>query len=366
METEIMQEYEKVYDFDNLYGAYKKARRGKRWKDAAIKFEINLIEAILLLQKQLKTRTYTLAPYNVFKVYEPKERLVMSNSYKDKVVQHSLCDNVLEPILTKTFILDNYASQVGKGTDFGLDRLKYFMERYYRLNGSADGWVLKCDVRKYFYNINHGILKKMLRKHISCPDTLWLCDMIIDSTEGDVGIPIGNQSSQLFALLYLSGMDHYIKEKLGIKMYGRYMDDFYIIHKDKSVLQKCLAEIKRYVGELGLELNEKTNIFPLRNGIDFLGFHSYLTDTGKVIRKLRGDKKHKIRRKYRKMKKLLDEGRLPMERIELSHQSTIGHIKRGNCYHLLQEIETYYNELFKKEDNQDNGNTRQPCGGRKD
>lgn len=103
-----------VYDFDNLYGAYKKARRGKRWKDAAIKFEINLIEAILLLQKQLRTRTYTLAPYNVFKVYEPKERLVMSNSYKDKVVQHSLCDNVLEPILTKTFILDNYASQVGK------------------------------------------------------------------------------------------------------------------------------------------------------------------------------------------------------------------------------------------------------------
>ena len=99
-----MQEYEKIYDFQNLYNSYKKARKGKRWKEAAVKFEANLMEAILLLQRQLKTKTYTLSEYNVFKVYEPKERLVMSNSYKDKVVQHSICDNVLEPTLTKTFI----------------------------------------------------------------------------------------------------------------------------------------------------------------------------------------------------------------------------------------------------------------------
>lgn len=155
-----MQEYEKIYDLENLYAAYLKARRGKRWKDAAVKFEVNLLEALLLLKKQLINRTYTLSPYNVFSVFEPKERLVMSNSYKDKVVQHSLCDNVLEPILTKSFIIDNYASQVGKGTDFGLKRLKYFLERFYRLNGSADGWVLKCDIRKYFYNIDHEILKE--------------------------------------------------------------------------------------------------------------------------------------------------------------------------------------------------------------
>lgn len=364
MDTNYLQDYSRIYDFAHLYEAYKKARRGKRWKSSAVKFEVNLLEAILLLQRQLKDKTYTLAPYNVFTVYEPKERLVMSNSYKDKVVQHSLCDNVLEPVLTRTFIVDNYASQVGKGTDFGLDRLRHFMERHFRLNGNADGWVLKCDIRKYFYNINHNTLKSLLRKHFSCPDTLWLCDMIIDSTEGEVGIPIGNQSSQLFALLYLSGMDHYIKEKLGIKMYGRYMDDFYIIHKNKNVLQKCLAEIKRYVERLGLELNEKTGIFPLRNGIDFLGFHSYLTDTGKVIRKLRGDKKHKIRRRYRKMKELLDDGRLPMKRIELSHQSIIGHLQRGNCYHLLRETEAYYNELFKKGGQTVNDNARKSCGRR--
>ena len=269
---------------------------------------------------------------------------------KDKVVQHSLCDNVLEPILTKSFIFDNYASQVGKGTDLGLNRLTEFLRKYYRQHKSADGWVLKCDIRKYFYNINHGVLKSLLRKHISCENTLWLLDMIIDSTEGEVGIPIGNQSSQLFALLYLNGLDHYIKEKLGIKFYGRYMDDFYLIHEDKEFLKKCLNEIRAYVGKLGLELNEKTQISPLRNGIDFLGFHTYLTDSGKVIRKLRRQSKTGICRRLKKFKGLHEQGRLPMNRIECSYRSWRGHAERGNCYHLIKKTDKLYNELFKKED----------------
>lgn len=345
-----MQEYEKIYNFVSLYKAYKKARCGKRWKEAAIKFEINLMEALLLLSGQLKNKTYRLSEYNVFKVYEPKERIVMSNSYKDKVVQHSICDNVLEPILTKSFIYDNYASQVGKGTDLGLNRLKEFMRKYYSINKSADGWVLKCDISKYFYNIDHNILKKLLRKHISCQDTLWLLDMIIDSTEG-VGIPIGNQSSQLFALLYLNGLDHYIKEKLQIKFYGRYMDDFYLIHKDKNYLKYCLQKIKEKVEELGLTLNSKTSISPLKNGIDFLGFHTYLTESGKVIRKLRRSSKTNMRRRLKKYKSLNTQGRLPMKRIECSYNSWKGHAKRGNCYHLIQKMDSLYNSLFKKEEN---------------
>lgn len=345
-----MQEYEKIFDFRNLYNAYRKARKGKRWKEAAVKFEINLLEAIALLKKQIRTKTYTLSKYNVFKVYEPKERLVMSNSYKDKVVQHSLCDNVLEPLLTKSFIYDNYASQVGKGTDLGLNRLKYFMEHYYRINKTADGWVLKCDIRKYFYNINHNKLKQLLRKHISCQDTLWLLDMIIDSTEGNVGIPIGNQSSQLFALLYLNGLDHFIKEKLGIKFYGRYMDDFYLIHKNKEYLKYCRKEITAYVTELGLELNSKTCISPLKNGIDFLGFHTYLTESGKVIRKVRQSSKNNMRRRLKKFKKLHSEHRLPMKRIECSYKSWVGHTKRGNCYHLIKQMNELYKNLFNKEE----------------
>ena len=132
-----MTDFEKVYNFENLYRAYRKARRGKRWKGAAAKFEVNLLEALNLLSVQLQSHTYRLSPYNTFKVYEPKERVVMSNSYKDKVVQHALCDNVLEPRVRSTFIKDNYASQVGKGTHFGLERLEGFMRRFYRVRGDV-------------------------------------------------------------------------------------------------------------------------------------------------------------------------------------------------------------------------------------
>lgn len=204
----------------------------------------------------------------------------MYNGFRDKIIQHSLCDNVLGPLLSKTFIYDNYASQKGKGTHFGLDRLKSFMQRYYRQFG-ADGWVLKCDISKYFYRINHDVLKSQLRRVIHDPDVLWLLDLIIDSTDGP-GIPIGNHTSQWFAILYLSGMDHMIKERLGIKFYGRYMDDFYLIHPDKEYLLYCLEEIRKFLVPLGLELNHKTAVFPLSQGIDFLGFRTYMTDSGKA------------------------------------------------------------------------------------
>lgn len=285
-------EFERVHDFGNLYAGFLKARRGKRGKESVAKFEANLLEALCLLSEMLKNKTYRPSEYFVFRVYEPKERIVMTNAFKDKVVQHSLCDNVLEPAFSRTFIRDNYASQAGRGTHDGLYRLEVFMRSYYferkareeqrcreeglprpdpRAAHYADGWVLKCDISKYFYSIPHEPLKAMVRRFIRDPDVLWLVDMIIDSTD-DPGIPIGNQTSQWFAVMYLSGLDHFIKEKLGIRYYGRYMDDFYLIHEDKAYLQYCRREIEKYVAGLGLKLNNKTNIFPLRNGIDFLGF----------------------------------------------------------------------------------------------
>jgi retron-type reverse transcriptase len=165
----IMTDFEKIHSFESLYNAYRKARQGKRWKGAAAKFEVNLLEALNLLSAQIRTKRYTMSPYNTFEVYEPKRRVVMSNSYKDKVVQHSLCDNVLEPILTRSFIRDNYASQVGKGTHYGLDRLQEFMRRFYRKNG-IDGWILKGDISKYFYSIRHDVLKTLIRsgRFVAC------------------------------------------------------------------------------------------------------------------------------------------------------------------------------------------------------
>ena len=274
----------------------------------------------------------------------------MSNSFRDKVVQHSLCDNALEILLRKNFLYDNYASQVGKGTDFGLNRLDGFMHKFYRQHG-LEGWVLKCDIRKYFYSIPHEYLKRILEPYVPEEDVRWLLWYIIDSTS-DPGIPIGNQSSQLLAVLCLSPLDHFIKEKLGIKYYGRYMDDFYLIHEDKEYLKQCLKDIGMFLAPMGMQLNQKTQIFPLKNGIDFLGFHIYLTETGKTVWKLRRRSKSNMSRKLKKFRKLLDRGAITMESIHQSYQSWKGHALRGNSHHLVREMDELYNSLF-KEDNKD-------------
>ena len=343
-----MTDFEKVYNFESLYRAYRKARRGKRWKEAAAKFEINLLEALHLLSAMIQSKTYKPSPYHTFKVYEPKERIVMTNSYKDKVVQHALCDEVLEPSIGKAFIYDNYASQTGKGTHFGLARMEGFMRSYYRKHG-AEGWILKGDIAKYFYSIRHDILKEQIRKYVHDPDVLWLVDMIVDSTEG-VGIPIGNQSSQLFALLYLSDLDHFIKERLQIKYYGRYMDDFYLIHPDREYLKYCLAQIAERVDALGLRLNQKTQIMPLSQGIDFLGFHTYMLPTGKLIKKVRRRSKNNVRRKLKKMKPLVEAGKIPPTAPAQSYQSWKGHAAKGNCYHLIRNMDALYNKSISEKE----------------
>lgn len=148
--------------------------------------------------------------------------------------------------------------------------------------------------------------------------------------------------------MYLSGLDHFIKEKLGIRYYGRYMDDFYLIHEDKAYLQYCRREIEKYVAGLGLSLNNKTNIFPLRNGIDFLGFRTYMTDTGKIVRKVRRNSKCNEQRKLKKQRGLLDKGKITIAAIEQSYGSWRSHAAKGNCHHLIRETDRLFKKLFKE------------------
>lgn len=172
--------------------------------------------------------------------------------------------------------------------------------------------------------------------------------MIIDFTDG-LGIPIGNHTSQWFAVLYLSGMDHMIKERLGIKFYGRYMDDFFLIHPDKDYLIYCPEEIKKFLVPLGLELNHKTAVFPLSQGIDFLVFRTYMTESGKVVRKIRRDSKNRIRQKLKKFRRLLDEGRITFETVVQPYSSWTGHAEHGNSYHLIRQTDELFFNLFRKE-----------------
>lgn len=352
---EISSDYQNICCFDNLYRAYRKCGHGKSHKPTYIKFQNNCMEELLKLQSDLVNKTYKMKPYREFTVYEPKERLIKSNGFRDKIVQGALCRSYLNQEVGKHLILDNYASQQDKGTHFGLNRLSKFIHSYYMRYG-CEGWILKGDISKYFYSIDHTILKQQLCRFIHDKDILWLLNLIIDSTDG-VGIPIGNQISQVFAILYLNGIDHLIKDKLGIKYYGRYMDDFYIIHHDKKRLQEILKIIDREVKKLGLRLNNKTQIFPLRNGIDFLGFHTYLIDNGRVIRKLRKHSKENAKRKLKGMGRLYSEGKISAEAITKSYQSWRGHAKHGNTTRLLIKTDAYFESIMKQgSENNDDSN----------
>lgn len=241
-----MTDFEKVIDFENMYRAFRKAKQGKGFKKSSARFDAAALDGIHSLISQLENKTYRISPYSEFKVYEPKERLIQTTSFKDKVVQHSLCDNVIMPKLQQVFLYDNCAAQKGKGTLFGLERLGRQMEHFAEKYG-RNGYILKCDIRKFFYCIRHEELKDMVYYYFGYdPDICWLCDLFIDSTEGP-GIPLGNQINQGFALLYLDGMDELICGELGIEYYGRYMDDFYLIHSSKRYLRYCLGYISAYL-----------------------------------------------------------------------------------------------------------------------
>ena len=340
-----MTDFEKVTDFNNMYQAYRRARRGKGYKKSSARFDVAALDGINALIAQLKYKTYRVSPYNEFKVYEPKERLIQTTSFKDKVIQHSLCDNVIMPRLQSVFIHDNCAGQRGKGTLFGLDRLSEQMQEFRRKYG-FDGYILKGDIAKFFYNIEHEPLKDMVRYYFRDPDICWLCDMFIDSTEGK-GIQLGNQINQGFALLYLDGLDKLIRYELGIEYYGRYMDDFYLIHPSKEYLRYCLEVITAYLETLGLTLNGKTQIFPFKNGVSYLGFHTYIATNGEVIRRLKNQNKRNAQRKFLRMAKLVVAGKLTKDKFLASYNAWKNHISHGDCYHLGKAMDNKIAEILK-------------------
>lgn len=361
-----------VYSLRNCYRAYSKAKMGHSKSPGALKWIADPYARCYALEGKLSSRIYEYGPYHDFYVYEPKKRLVQAVSFEDKVAQHILCDEVLYPAFTRRMVADNSAVQVGKGTHYGLDRLRDDMRHYFLSRKQADfdarrkaglpprpmeewyyaeGWVLKGDYSKYFYSLEHERCREICRKAVerSCEpevaeQALWLLDKVIDSTP-DPGIPIGNQSSQLIAILYCDELDHMMKDELGM-MYGRYMDDFYAISDSKTGLRRVFRRIEEWSTSVGLELNGKTHIFPLRNGIDFLGFHTYLTETGKVVRKVRAKSVVNEKRRIRQQRKLYERGEIELSNVAQSYASWCGHIAHGDTHHLRRSMDEYLLRYF--------------------
>lgn len=336
-----------ICDFGNLYKAYKKAKAGKGFNVSSAKFQTMNLEGLHILKEQLENQTYRMNPYNEFKVYEPKERVIKSCSFKDKVVQHCLCDNLLHLKLANEFIRTNYAGQIGKGTHFGMDCLKEQMLDFHNHHG-IDGWILKCDITKFFYQIDHDILKDIVDYYFPDDYTQWLNHLLIDSTYG-LGLPLGNQAAQVYALLMLNGLDHFVTGELGISFYGRYMDDFYLIHSNKEYLKWCLVCIKQFVDNLGLSLNGKTQIIPFKNGLLFTGFHHYITADGKYIRKLNGVNKRRIRKKIRVWAKLVNSDKMSEQKFYEKYNAWKNHAMHGNCIKLCHSMDLYVKEVLKHE-----------------
>lgn len=327
-------------NFDRLYEAYKKCRRGKLQKTEVIQFELNLSEELIKLQEELQAKTYQIGAYYKFAIYDPKKREIQALPFRDRIVQHNLCDNILAPLMERHLIYDNSACRKGKGTHFAMDRLSGFFREYYKKYG-AEGYILKCDIHKYFDSIDHKVLKTRLMKIIKDRDVFELLERIIDSykkTPGK-GLPMGNQTSQWFALYYLDGLDRLVKEKYRMKYYTRYMDDCIILCQDKEYLKQCLSAMQYYVEEyLLLAFNEKTQLTAMKDGVDYLGFRFYLTDTGKVIRRLRTGSKRRWKRRMKKIKRQYREDEITLEEVTRSIASYKGHLKHGHTYKLQKKV----------------------------
>lgn len=344
--------YEHVYNRDALRRSYYVARKGKRHISDVIEFESNLGQNITQLQRELESESYKVGHYRVFMVKEPKKRLIMAMPFRDRVVQHAVCDFVLEPIFDRHMINTNCANRHGMGTHYGLKTLESQMKKLYYQYPDKNLFCLKCDISKYFYSISHQVMKDKLRRIIKDPKLLRLLDMIIES--GDrygveekkqlgiyrpgYGLPIGNLTSQLFAVYYLSDLDHFIKENLKIKHYIRYVDDFTLLHHDKDYLRFCKEQIINQLAGIELKLNQKSQVFSLRQGVDFLGFKSYLTPTGKVVRKIRRASVKRIKRKIKFFNQQFSAGKLSLERIRPSIMSWLGHAIHGDTYQLRKKI----------------------------
>lgn len=336
-----MSEYEKICDFKNLYEAHLNSRKGKRNKSEVITFEMNLAYHLLKMQHELVNKCYTMKGYYHFTIYEPKKREIHATYYEDRVLQHCLCDVVLEPHLSKRLIYDNAACQKHKGTHFAMRRLQQFLCHYYKHYGSR-GYVLKCDIKKYFANIDHDVLKYKLQKVFDDEDLLELLFQLIDSYKVDSqsrGLPLGNQTSQWFAIFYLDQVDRFIKEELRIKYYTRYMDDFILIHPDKKYLKYCLEEIHKVVSQdLKLTLNNKTQLFPLKEGIEYLGFRFYLKNNGKVVRRMRSSSKKRCIRRLHKLKEDYTKGIIDSHDVKQCLASYNGHLKHEQMYCLKKHV----------------------------
>lgn len=335
---------EDVIGYEALWDSMMKCRRNVMWKTSVSSFYLNAAEQVARLCDELHAGTYRPRPLTHFTITSPKRRDIVGISFRDRVYQRSLVDNCVYPLMSRSWIRDNYACQEGKGTDDGRARMKLFMQRHYREHGSA-GWVLSADVRGYYPNMLHSVAEAEFRRHL--PD--WAYSMIVGVLRGqypgNVGYNPGSQIVQIAGVSVLNRLDHVCKERLGCRLYGRYMDDIRIISHDREYLEAVKLVMADELARIGFELHpRKTVIRPLAERNAFLGFDFRLAETGKVVMTLRPESAKRMRRRVSRLMALEARGLRPPGTTEDAYMGWRAHAEKGDSRLLLERCDKWFAE----------------------
>jgi len=326
--------FDKLTSFENLLGAFLRARRGKRAKPAVARFEMDLELRLLGLQRELVAGAWRPGPYRSFYVHEQKKRLITAAPFRDRVVHHALLA-VLEPVYEPCFIHDSYACREGKGQHAAINRFQHWAR--------GRRFVLRGDVRKFYPSVDHELLLALLSRRIRDRRVLRLCRSILDSGAGILepeyelawypgddlfsplarkrGLPIGNLSSQFFGNVYLNGLDHFVKERLCCRRYLRYMDDFAVFDDSKARLAQARRRIGCFLAGLRLEpAAGRTRVWRTSDGVEFLGFRVY--PGHRLVRKVTA---------FRYGRRL---SRLRKDQVSKSLTAWFGHTCHGDCFRI--------------------------------
>lgn len=363
-----------VCDLNSLYGAFLAAKKGSDWKPQVQKYEMDFLPRIVESKSDLKNRTYKSKDSTEFIIRERgKTRPITGLQMSDRVIRHSLCDNVLTPSLLNYMIYDNGASLKNKGIDFSRERFEKHLHMYYREHGSNDGYVLLMDYSKFYDNIPHETAYNAVAKHVKDDFSLWLLKCVFDNFKIDVSymdddeyancmnapfdsakyrlnipkskhtgekymyksVNIGDQCSQIIGIFYPTPVDNFIKIVKGQKLYGRYMDDSYVIHESKDFLYRLSFDVAEKAKEIGIILNhKKTHIAKLSDYYRFLQISYSLTDSGRIIRKINPKRIVDMRRKLKKLSVMAKNGERTQEEIENMFKAWMG----SHC-HLMSKLQ---------------------------
>lgn len=335
-----------ITSWDNLLIAFRKAARHKRGKNSVAHFEHQFAERLLLLQRELETRTYQPGRYVHFMIHDPKLRKISAAPFRDRVVHHALC-NLIEPLFERSFISDSYANRVNKGTHRAVDRLHYFARRY--------RYVLRCDLIKFFPSVDHAILAETLSRVIRDKDTEWLVKIILSSGSGVLadeyemvyfpgddlfainrprGLPIGNLTSQFWANCYLNPFDHFIKRELQCKAYLRYVDDFALFSDSKSQLWEWKGALLERLAKLRLVIHEtEAQVAPVSAGIPWLGFVVYPTH-----RRIKSRNVVKFSRRLCARWSEYTHSKISFAEFDASVQGWVNHVRYADTWGLRRHI----------------------------